>query len=67
MMDEATIALHEKEITTQPAKYKNMEMEGLLPHEYSAYKILAERNGRLEQEQLQHLYINKCLTELKPR
>ncbi|MDI3320182.1 Wadjet anti-phage system protein JetD domain-containing protein [Pinibacter soli] len=65
MMDEATIELHEKEITIQPAKYKNMDMAGLQTHELAAYKILAGRNGRLEQEQLQHLYINNCLTALK--
>lgn len=64
MMDEATIQLHEKEITIQPARYKATEMAGLKSYEHAAYKILAERNGRLEQEQLQHLYINKCMNEL---
>jgi hypothetical protein len=64
MMDAATIHLHEKEITVQPAKYKHVAMEGLQAHEYVAYKILAERNGRLEQEQLQHLYVYKCVKEM---
>ncbi|MBV4356256.1 Wadjet anti-phage system protein JetD domain-containing protein [Pinibacter aurantiacus] len=63
MMDQPTLDLHEAEITIQPVKYKNIDMPGLKPSEYAAYKMLAERNGRLEQEQLQHLYISKCVTD----
>jgi len=64
MMDEMTIVLHETEITIQPAKYKNIDMPALQSHEYAAYRMLAERNGRLEQEQLQYLYINNSVAAL---
>lgn len=62
-MDEATVLFHQKEMSKVPFRLKRTDLL-LQPNEAAAYKILMEQEGRIEQEQLLHEYMQFQLANL---
>lgn len=58
LMDEATVAFHPSEMREGPFQGKRTDLR-LHADEAAGYRLLIERGGRIEQEQLQQAYVQE--------
>jgi len=63
-MDEKTFDAHQREISFNPFINKSYP-KFLTPEEWAGFEKLQEKNGRIEQEQLNQGYINTYITKIK--
>ena len=63
-MDEDTLRLHQNEIQQQNKAYKLKPVQGLTDDEATAFDLLRQRKGRLEQERIRMDYVDDQLKKM---
>ena len=63
-MDEDTLRLHQNEIQELSDAYKLKQVQGLTDDEATAFELLRQRKGRLEQERIRMDYVDDQLKKM---
>lgn len=63
-MDEDTLRLHQNEIQELSDPYKLKQVQGLTDDEATAFELLRQRKGRLEQERIRMDYVHDQLNKM---